>query len=92
MYKLDVDIGQFMQIYRDLLRSISLSRGVNIIDGTAESLPVGNNTYDFALLVTTDCFLDAPKLTFIEVYRILKAGGSIIIGLIDKNSIFRLFR
>ncbi|GMR08276.1 MAG: class I SAM-dependent methyltransferase [Gammaproteobacteria bacterium] len=69
------------------MRSIASGRGVNIIAGTAESLPIKDGVYDFALLVTTVCFLDAPELAFREVYRILKAGGAIIVGLIDKNSI-----
>ncbi|MCK5395151.1 MAG: class I SAM-dependent methyltransferase [Gammaproteobacteria bacterium] len=68
------------------MRSLALSRGVNIIAGTAESLPVEDGLYDFALLVTTVCFLEAPELAFKEVYRALKAEGFIIIGLIDKDS------
>jgi len=69
------------------MRSIASGRGVNIIAGTAESLPIGDGVYDFALLVTTVCFLDAPELAFREVYRILKAGGCIIVGLIDRDRI-----
>ena len=68
------------------MRRIALSRGVNIISGTAESLPLDDEQYDFSLLVTVDCFLDMPELAFREAYRILKAEGFIIIGLIDKNS------
>ena len=68
------------------MRRIALSRGVNIISGTAESLPIADEQYDFSLLVTVDCFLDMPELAFREAYRILKAEGFIIIGLIDKNS------
>jgi SAM-dependent methyltransferase len=70
----------------EAMRSIALGRGVNLIAGTAESLPVEDRSYDFALLVTTVCFLEAPEFAFKEVYRVLKAGGFIIIGLIDKDS------
>lgn len=69
------------------MRSIACSRGVNVIDGTAESLPIKDGLYDFALFVTTECFLDSPELAFREVYRILKTDGFIIVGLIEKNSI-----
>ena len=69
------------------MRSIAFNRGVNVIAGTAESLPIDDGLYDFALLVTTVCFLDTPELAFREVYRILKADGFIIVGLIDKDSI-----
>lgn len=70
----------------EAMRSIALSRGVNVIAGTAESLPVDDGLYDFALLVTTVCFLELPELAFKEVYRALKAEGFIIVGLIDKDS------
>lgn len=68
------------------MREIGISRGVNIVAGTAESVPVEDGLYDYALLVTTLCFLDAPEIAFREVYRILKAGGVIIVGLIDRDS------
>jgi len=74
----------------DAMRSLALTRGVNVIAGTAEALPIDDGLYDFALLVTTVCFLDAPELAFKEVYRILKPEGLIIVGLIDKNSILGL--
>jgi len=70
----------------EAMRSLAFSRGVNIIAGTAESLPVRDSFYDFALLVTTVCFLEAPELAFKEVYRVLKGEGYIIVGLIDKDS------
>jgi len=65
---------------------LAIKRGVNIIAGSAESLPVEKNVFDFALLVTVDCFLDDPEQAYREVYRILKPGGFILIGLIDKES------
>ena len=68
------------------MRSLALSRGANTVAGTAESLPVEDGTYEYAVLVTTVCFLDEPELAFKEVYRVLKAEGVIIVGLIDKES------
>ncbi len=68
------------------MRMIAISRGVNTVAGIAESLPIVDGLYDYALLVTTVCFLDTPEIAFREVYRILKARGFIIVGLIDKDS------
>ena len=68
------------------MRDIAISRGVHAVAGTAESLPIEDGLYDYALLVTTVCFLDTPEIAFREVYRILKAGGFIIVGLIDRDS------
>ena len=70
----------------EAMRRLATSRGVNIIAGVAETLPVEDDFYDFALLVTTVCFLEEPELAFKEVYRVLKAEGVIIVGLIDKDS------
>jgi ubiquinone/menaquinone biosynthesis C-methylase UbiE len=69
------------------MRNIASGRGVNIIDGSAESLPINDAAYDYALLVTTVCFLDSLELAFREASRILKKDGYIIIGLIDKDSV-----
>lgn len=70
----------------EAMRRLATSRGVNIVAGAAETLPVEDGFYDFALLVTTVCFLEEPEFAFKEVYRILKTEGIIIVGLIDKNS------
>lgn len=65
---------------------VAEQRGITVYRAYAEKLPVGNATFDFALLVTTVCFLsDIPK-AFSEIYRILKPQGEIIIAIIDKNS------
>jgi ubiquinone/menaquinone biosynthesis C-methylase UbiE len=37
-------------------------------------------------MVTTICFVDDVKQSINEAKRIVKAGGKLIIGLIDKNS------
>jgi ubiquinone/menaquinone biosynthesis C-methylase UbiE len=68
------------------MKELASQRGINVIDGTAEKIPLDDNSFDFALLVTTICFLDNIEQAFKEIYRILKAKGSIIIGFIDKES------
>lgn len=68
------------------MRKIATERSVHIINGLAESIPVANHSYDYALLVTAVCFLDSLEAAFKEVHRILKDNGYIIIALIDKTS------
>jgi ubiquinone/menaquinone biosynthesis C-methylase UbiE len=64
---------------------IAEQRGVKVIRGIAEDLPIESESFDFALLVTTVCFLsDVPK-AFSEIRRILKPKGEIILAIIDKN-------
>ena len=69
------------------MRKIAEKRGLKVIEGVAEKLPFENSTFDFALMVTTICFLDNIEKSFQEAYRILKRGGSLIIGFVDKNSV-----
>lgn len=68
------------------MRKIAESRGIEVVDGIAESLPYEGNSFELAIMVTTLCFLDDVKKAFCEVYRILKPGGFFINGFVDKNS------
>ncbi|RKY86608.1 SAM-dependent methyltransferase, partial [candidate division KSB1 bacterium] len=65
---------------------IAKDRDIVIINGIAEKLPIKTSVFDFALMVTTICFLDDIALSFREIYRILKPDGKFIIGFIDRNS------
>jgi ubiquinone/menaquinone biosynthesis C-methylase UbiE len=65
---------------------LAARKGARIAKGVAEYLPVRNEQFDFALMVTTICFLDDIEKAFQEVSRILKPGGFLIIGFVDKNS------
>lgn len=59
-------------------------KGLNILHGTAEKIPVDDESYQFALMVTVDCFLkDVPK-AFSEIHRILVRDGVFIIAFLDK--------
>lgn len=68
------------------MRNIAQQRGIEVIDATAEELPFKNSQFELALMVTTICFVDNLNLAFREAYRILKAGGYLIIGFVDKDS------
>lgn len=68
------------------MRRIASGRGVHLVDGEAESLPVDDHSCDFVLFVTTICYLDQPEAALKEAYRVLRSGGVVLIGMIDKNS------
>lgn len=68
------------------MRELAQKRGIEVVGAVAEALPFGDATFDFALMVTTICFVDDLEASFKEARRILKPGGSLIIGFIDRNS------
>ena len=65
---------------------VAQQRGIEVIGGVAEALPFDDDRFDFALMVTTICFLDNIEMSFKEGYRVIKAGGFLIIGFVDRNS------
>jgi SAM-dependent methyltransferase len=61
-------------------------RGITVVRGVAEALPFRDLSFHLAVLVTVLCFLPAPLLALREAARILKPGGRLIIGMIDRDS------
>ena len=66
--------------------AIAKKKGIEVIDGIAEKPPYENESFDYALMVTTLCFLDDVDTSFREVNRILKPNGYFINGFVDKES------
>lgn len=62
------------------------ARGISVVEGTAENLPFVAASFDFALVVTTLCFVDSPARMLAEARRVLKPGGRLVIGFIDRES------
>ena len=61
-------------------------RGVEVLKGIAEQLPFRDAAFDTALVVTTICFVDDIPQTLAEAARVLRPGGSLVIGYIDRDS------
>jgi len=69
------------------MREIAIARGLHPVDGIAEDLPFENETFDFALMITVICFVDDPLKALKEAYRVIRENGSVIIGMVDRNSL-----
>jgi SAM-dependent methyltransferase len=61
-------------------------RGIVVVEGTAEQLPFEASSFDFAIVVTTICFVDSPAQMLAEARRVLEPGGRLVIGFIDRDS------
>ena len=61
-------------------------RGVWMTLGFGERLPFRDGVFDFVLMVVTICFVDDAQAVIRESARVLKPGGKVIIGFIDRDS------
>lgn len=62
------------------------ARGIKVAEGVAENLPFATGAFDYALVVTSICFVDSPAAMLAEAHRVLKPGGRLVIGFIDRES------
>jgi SAM-dependent methyltransferase len=68
------------------MRRVAEEHGLKIRDAKAEALPFSDCSFDFALMVTTICFVDDPLKACHEAWRVLKPGGNLVVGLVDSDS------
>ena len=68
------------QMYEKLVNKISL------VEGVAEFLPFKSESFDWVIMVTTICFVENPVFSLQECCRVLKTGGKIAVGFVDKES------
>ena len=65
---------------------LAIEKGVEVRFGVAENLPCEDSSFDYLLMIVTVCFLDDVYLSLTEAYRVLRPGGHILIGFIDRLS------
>ncbi|MFW6064651.1 MAG: class I SAM-dependent methyltransferase [Candidatus Natronoplasma sp.] len=82
-YPLSIDFG--LDPSKKMLQ-LANERGIQVVRSIGENLPFQDESFDFALIVTTICFFDDPLEALKETARILKSEGAVIIGFIDKES------
>ena len=67
---------------RELIR-IARQRGIEVVIGEGEHQPYCAGTFDYVLMMTLICFLDAVTAVFREVNRVLRPEGLLIVGFIE---------
>lgn len=68
------------------MRKIARGRGIKVVGAVAEALPFADGCFDYALMVTTICFVDSVSAAIAEARRVLRPGGSFIVGFVDRES------
>ncbi len=68
------------------MREIATNRGIDVFDAPAEHLPYKDLRFDFVLMTSCINYFNKLDPAFREANRVLKKGGSLIVGVIDKNS------
>jgi SAM-dependent methyltransferase len=61
-------------------------RGLRVCQAFGERLPFRDDQFDLVLLVTVICFVDDVPTLLRELNRVLKQGGLLVIGFINRNS------
>ena len=68
------------------MRCLARQRGVDAVEGIAERLPYPDQSFDVVLMVTTICFVDDLPGALAEAHRVLRPGGTLVIGFVDRDS------
>jgi ubiquinone/menaquinone biosynthesis C-methylase UbiE len=70
---------------------LAKQRNINVIQGFGENLPFKNESFHYVLIVFTIELVDDPPRFLKEAARILKKDGTLILGIMDRNSLWGEF-
>ncbi len=65
---------------------------LHLVEGQAERLPFNDAAFDLVIAVTVLCFVRDAKQAFIEMARVLKPGGQLVIGELGRWSLWAAHR
>lgn len=68
------------------LAAMAKKRGIDVSIGRGEQTPYQDQSFGTVFLIMTLCFLESPLTVLKEARRILKPGGSVVLGLVLKDS------
>jgi len=66
--------------------ALAKGRGIQVIHGVAEHLPLADASYNVVLMVTTICFVANIDKALRGAHRILTPNGVCLVGFVDRNS------
>lgn len=68
------------------MAAIAAQRGLTVISGVAEALPLRDAAADCLLMVTAVCFFSDARQAFREAWRVLEPGGQLVAAILDRSS------
>lgn len=68
------------------MAAVARTRGLEVLPGRAEQLPLPGSSIPLLVYITTFCFVDDPHATLEEAHRVLSPGGHIVIAFIDTDA------
>ncbi|MBU2221175.1 MAG: class I SAM-dependent methyltransferase, partial [Candidatus Omnitrophica bacterium] len=83
-------IGYGIDPSRNMLK-IARRRGIDARLAKGERIPFTDSTFDYIAIIITLCFVKDPLKALIESNRVLRNGGKVIFGIIDKDSFLGRF-
>jgi len=70
------------------IASLARERGVEVVRGRAEALPLEDGSVDALFLITSLCFVREMERAFVEAARVLVPGGEAIVAFLPSDSPF----
>ncbi|MFN3974842.1 MAG: class I SAM-dependent methyltransferase [Dehalococcoidia bacterium] len=61
-------------------------RGIQVVQGVGERLPFRSGVFGGVLMVVTICFVEDALQTLRECARVLKTGGGLVVGEVERES------
>ena len=75
------------------MRAVAEKKGIFVLNAVAEHLPYRSLQFDFVLMNFCVSYFEDVSEAFNEAHRVLKRGGGLIVGFIDRDStIGRFYR
>ena len=68
------------------IATLARARGIEVLDGRAEDLPLPDASLDYAFLITVLCFIEDVTEAFTEIDRILAPRGRLILAFLPADS------
>jgi ubiquinone/menaquinone biosynthesis C-methylase UbiE len=68
------------------MAKLARRRGVRVLAGTAEDIPLDDASVQAAFLITALCFVRDVDRSFSEIRRILMRGGAVVVAFLPRES------